>query len=113
MNENHTKFSQGRPKWFRHIEEELEWYREHAIKPRQIVLGIDRYQELMAWLAGEEGLDFLEPRTEWKDCRLVVVKDLGFAEVGGDVNDLWENGEAFGVQPAEKTPAAAVDEWAL
>jgi hypothetical protein len=106
----------GKPKWMRYIDEELDWYRDHGISPKQIILGIDLYQELMAWLAAEDGRDDMEPHIKWQDCLLAVVKTPGFAEVGGDLNEVWENGAAFGMSPeaAKTIPVEAErDEWAL
>jgi hypothetical protein len=98
--------SAGRPSWINYIDEQLDWYRDHGIAPRQIVLGLDRYQELMQWLALQDGRDYLEAEIKWKDCLLAVVRTLGYAEVAGDINDIWERGEAFGMTPEAEKQAA-------
>jgi len=98
----------GRPAWINYIDEQLDWYRDNSITPRQIVLGIDRYQELMEWLALQEGRDYLEASITWKDCLIAIVKTLEYAEVAGDINEVWEHGEAFGMKPGASAQMAKV-----
>ena len=111
--------SAARPNWINAIDEQLDWYRDHGITPRQIVLGLARYQELMQWNALQDGRDYLEAEITWKDCLLAVVKTLGYAEVAGDINDVWEHGEAFGMKPEalaqekKQTPVNDEDEFTM
>lgn len=77
------------------MDEQFEALQDVGLQPRVAVLSLGHYQALMAYLAGEAGLEHMEAHAEWRNCRLVAVATEGVIDVVPDVQDLWEQPESF------------------
>ncbi len=77
------------------LDEQFEALQDAGLQPRVAVLSLSHYQGLMAYLAGEAGLDHMEAHAEWRNCRLVAIATEGVIDVVPDVQDLWEQPESF------------------
>lgn len=82
-------------KILRTMEDQFEALQDAGLQPKLAVLSLPHYQGLMAYLAGEAGLDHMEAQSEWRSCRLVAVAGEGVVDVVPDVQDIWEQPEAF------------------
>lgn len=99
------------------LEEQFEALQDAGLQPRVAVLSLSHYQALMAYLAGEAGLEHMEAHAEWRNCRLVAIATEGVIDLVPDVQDIWEQPEAFlrarGLDtPGEAYPAPKPDQEA-
>ncbi len=82
-------------KLLRTLDEQFEALQDAGLQPKVAVLSLSLYQGLMAYLAGEAGLDHMEAHSEWRNCRLVAVATEGVIDLVPDVQDIWEHPESF------------------
>ncbi len=101
-------------KILRTLDEQFEVLQDAGLQPKVAVLSLSHYQALMAYLAGEAGLEHMEAHSEWRNCRLVAIATEDVIDLVPDVQDIWEQPESFlrarGLDVPGDAPSAAKPE---